>query len=465
MIVQFAKNSYQARALPISAQRCVNLYAEANPPDAKDPIALYNTPGIVPFASGLAGPVRGLQVMTDVLYAVAGNTFYSIASDGAATSIGTITSSTGLVSMDISDVPELELVDGANGWTYSTTAGLVPITDPDFKPTNTVTYQDGYFAFPRTGTSEWFISDLRNGQAFSATDFANAEGQADILITVKSNHREMWLFGSETIEVWFNSGDPDFPFDRIAGADIERGCAAAFSVVDEDNTLFWLGDDRTVYRAEGYTPRRISTHALEEEWRKYPTVSDAEAFSYTMSGHKFYVLTFPSGGGTFVYDMSTGLWHERETKGLARWSACCFAEAYGKQIVGHSGEAKIGVLDLDTYSEYGEPIQALATGPMVHRDRKRIFHQKFELYLESGVGVSNGQGSDPLVWLDWSDDGGRTFSSRKPPRSIGKIGEYRTRLRWMQMGQSRERCYRVTMSDPVKRSILEANLDVGLGVG
>lgn len=461
--VQFAINSYQSRALPLSAQRTVNYFAEQAPKDAKSPIVVFNAPGTKAFSSGLAGAVRGSEVMAGVLFVVAGETVYSINSAGTATSLGTINTSAGNVSMAVNQatVQELCIVDGADGWIYDTTNGLVQIADNDFVTADTVTFLDGYFVFSHAGTSNFGISALNDGTSFNPTDVGNAEGSPDNVVAVFANHRELWVFGEDTVEIYFNSGNSDFPFDRINGAFMERGCAAAFSISSDDNTLTWLGDDFTVYRANGYNPERISTHAIEETIAGFSDKSDAVAFTATISGHKFYHLTFPTGRKTFVYDFATKLWHERESVDQRHWRGNTHQFIYNKHVVGDAFVGRMGELDLDTFTEYGGVMQGILTGPPVHADRKRLFHRMFELHIESGVGSASIL--DPQVWMDYSDDGGRTFSIRKPFRSMGKVGEYRTRLRWNRLGQSRERVYRITVADPAKRSIIAAHLEIEVG--
>jgi hypothetical protein len=467
MEIQWAINSYQARALPLSAQQIINLYAEAAPKDAKSPVVLYGTPGIKDFATSVGdGPIRGARNFAGTLFAVSGNTLYSVDSAGAATSIGAINTSTGPVSMSHNQATtaELIIVDGTDGWLYDATNGLVQITDGDFFAADVVDFQDQYFVLVRKGTGQFFLSNLNAGAIYTATDIATAEGDPDNLVALISNRRELWLFGTETIEIWFNSGNVDFPFSRFEGGFIERGCAAAFSIAEDGNLVFWLGEDLIFYSADSYhTLVRISQHGIEEALRKYPIVDDACAFIYTMAGHKFYVCTFPAEGATWVYDITTGLWHERHSFGMERWRVSVHVEAYGKHLVGDFEKGRIGELDLDTFEEYGEVMQGQATGPVVYADRKRIFHHRFELDIEAGTGLTTGQGSDPQVWLDWSDDGGHTWSARKPFRSMGKIGAYMQRLRWMSLGSARQRIYRLTVSDPVKRSIIAAHLDAEAG--
>jgi hypothetical protein len=461
--VQFGIQAYQARALPLAAQQCVNYYAEAAPPDAKSQVVCYNSPGIKAFGDGLAGAVRGAKVMAGVLYVVAGDTVYSVNSSGTETSLGTIDTFVSPVSMAVNRaaVQELCIVDGADGWIYDTSNGLVKISDGDFQSADTVTFQDGYFIFNYAGTSQFFISALNDGTSITATDFADAEGSPDKVVAVYSNHRELWVFGEETTEVYFNSGNLDFPFERISGAYLERGCGAAHSIADDDNTLFWLGEDKIVYRAVGYTPQRISTHAIEEEMRKMSSVSDAFAFFVTIEGHKFYHLTFPTGEKTFVYDVSTGFWHERESLDARYWRVSSYVDVYGKHLVGDAFQGRIGELDLDTFQEFGSTMQGILAGPVIHNDRKRLFHRRFELDIESGVGTTTG--GDPQLWMDYSDDGGRTWSARKPFRSLGARGEYQKRLRWLRLGSSRTRIYRVTVADAVKRSIIASNVDIEAG--
>ncbi len=369
------------------------------------------------------------------------------------------------MSHNAADPSQLIIVDGTNGWIYDTTNGLRQILDIDFFSADVVDFQDQYFILNRAGTGQWFISNLNDGTAYLATDIATAEGDPDILVGLISNRRELWLFGAETTEVWYNSGDPDFPFNRFEGGFIERGCAAAFSIAEDDNSIFWLGEDRIFYRADGYTPQRVSQHGIEEALRQYKVVEDACAFIYTMAGHKFYVITFPSEDVTWVYDITTSLWHERRSSGLGRWRVSNYVKAYGKHLVGDFEHGRVGELDLDTYAEWDDTMQGVAAGPVAHSDRKMISHRLFELDIESGVGLTTGQGSDPLIQLSYSDDGGRNFSARKPYRSMGKIGAYQQRLRWHRMGSAYNRIYQVIVSDPVKRSIIAVHLNARQGRG
>lgn len=72
------------------------------------------------------------------------------------------------------------------------------------------------------------------------------------------------------------------------------------------------------------------------------------------------------------------------------------------------------------------------------------------------------QGRDPKLMVDWSDDHGKTWSNQRE-QSMGKIGEYRKRVRFLRLGSARDRIFRISISDPVKRVILSATLEADGG--
>jgi hypothetical protein len=466
MIVQFGTNSYRAASLPVSAQRCVNWFAERQPPDAKTPIALYGAPGIVTVITIGTGPIRGMHVMGGLLYVVSGERLYRVSTSWVATDIGGNISGTGVVSMD-NNGTELVIVNGTNGYLYSSTLGFVLITDTDFNAAETVTFFDQRFVFDEKGTNRFFISASLDGTSYDAAQVSSAEARPDNVVAVVLNSQVLYVFGEKSTETWQDVGAANFPFERVPGGVIERGLAAPHCTAKEDNTIFFLGNDRVFYRMDGLTPKRVSTHAIEHTWRDYDTVSDAIAFAHDFSGHKFVTVTFPTENSTWVYDISTGLWHERESwdendTSLGRWRGNVHVDAYGYELIGDAFSGQIGYLDHHTFTEFGNTIRSYAISPPIHSDRQRVTNSRFELDIEAGVGLITGQGSDPQIMMKYSDDGGRTWS-REMWRSMGAIGEYKTRCRWLRLGQARQRVYQIAISDPVKRTIIAAHVDLEVG--
>lgn len=467
-IIQFATKTYAHPSLPLSAQRAVNVYAEKQPPDAKTQVALLGSPGVVQLANIPDSPVRGINTMAGVLYAVCGTTLYSVTSAGVATALGGAVSGSGPVSMD-NNGTQLCIVNGTNGYIYSVSGGFTLISDADFNAAKTVRFFNQRFVFDETGTGRWFISGTLDGTAFDALEFTTAESRPDNVMAIEVGQQILYVFGEKTIEPYQDVGAANFPFERIPGGLIERGLAASLCVAKEDNSIFYLGDDRVFYRLGGTQNQRVSDHGAEWAWEKYRVVSDAFAFGWSMAGHKFITVTFPTENVTWEFDISTGIWHERESRdgngnSLGRWRANCYADAYDKKLIGDVFSGKIGYLDSETYTEFDNTILGYATAPPIHNDRHNLFHSRFEMDVESGVGIVSGQGSDPQIMLDYSDDGGRTFSGRQMWRSMGSGGQFRKRLRWLRLGRSRSRIYRATISDPVRRTVIAAHVDAKPGL-
>jgi hypothetical protein len=473
MKIPFATQSYKHRSLPLSAQRCLNLYAEAEPADARSPVDVLGTPGLVEVATVGTGPIRLLREMAGVLYAVSRDQLYRVTSSGSSTLLGTLAGQERTDHMLIAadNGTQLTIVNSGTGAAsvYDTDTGLLSvITDPDFPPASSVDYVDGYHVFTRKDSGQWFISELLEASSYDALDFATAETYPDNLVRVFVDHREVWLFGTKSTEVWTNTGAAAFPFQRISGTVLERGCAAAGSISKMDNSVYWLGDDGVIYRAQGYQPARISTHAIEAELERYTTLSDAEAWCYSQEGHAFYVISFPGAAHTWVFDASTGLWHERESwdsqgRSLGRWRVSCYAQAYNLHVAGDYASNKLYTLDLEVGTEAGNIIRREAVSPPIAATGNRLTMSRLEIEMESGVGRTSGQGSDPTAMLQWSDDGGRSWSNEHW-QTIGQLGVYRRRVRWYRLGQFRERYIRLTIADPIRISILGAVAEMEKGL-
>ncbi|WP_323992702.1 hypothetical protein [Nguyenibacter sp. L1] len=397
MVVQqvpFAAQSYQARSVALDAQRCVNFYAEFAPKGAKTSVPVWGCPGMVAFAQCGAGPVQGMCLMGGVLYVVSGQALYRVDPDGSSVELGA-TWVTGPVSMDTNGT-DLVWVDGESGWSYSVAGGVQQITDPNFHPADSVVYFDTYFVFNRSGTQEFFLSPQGAVVPFDGTMFASKEATADPLLAIVNTHEQLLLFGAARTEVWYDAGNapPTFPFQRFDGAFIQRGIAGPHAQCLEDNTVFFLGDDGMFYRLNGFQPERISTHATEGAWQSYATRADARCFSYTLEGHKFVNLLFPSAPASWVYDVATGLWHERESwtgagadSSIGRWRGNGAIMAYDRILIGDWLSGTVGQLNFAVYTELGATMRGLLAAPPVHDARRRVFMRRFELDVETGVGL------------------------------------------------------------------------------
>jgi hypothetical protein len=388
--------------------------------------------------------------------------------------------------------------------TLAFTPFLTQITDPDFYGAVGVGFLDGYFVFNEPNSQRFWVTESNNGLSIDSLAFASAEGSPDDLVTLIVDHREVWLFGVNTVEVWYNAGTPDFPLARIQGAFNEIGCLAAYSVAKLDNGLFWLGRDvrgnGIVYRSKGYSGERVSTHAVEWQIQQYTTLEDAVAYTYQQDGHSFYVLTFPTAYTTWVYDVATGLWHERagwENNAFTRHRGNCQMNYNHEIVIGDYVSGLIFAYDPTVYTEAGtlqkwlRSWRALPTG---ENNLKRTTQHSLQLDCETGVGLESNDygllgltyllaennaymltesgdnlivslnlpapGIVPQVMLRFSDDGGHTWSNEHW-KSMGRIGQFGYRTIWRRLGMTlklRDRVYEISGTEPVKIAIMGAEL-------
>ena len=393
-------STYVARSVNAADSRMVNLFPELVPEGGKEPAFLQRAPGLRLLATLGTGPIRGLWSFSNsslYSFAVSGNTLYKITTSWTATAIGTV-GGTGPVSMADNGT---QLFIAANGPSYiynTSTNVFAPITDPDFPGAVTVGYLDGYFVFNPPNSQQVWVTSLLDGLSVDPLDFASAEGSPDGLVALIVDHRETWLFGTNSVEVWYDAGTADFPLQRIQGAFNEIGCAAAYSVARLDNGLFWLGSDARgrgiVYRANGYNGQRISTHAVEWHIQQYGNLSDAIGYTYQQDGHAFYVLIFPSADTTWVYDVATQAWHERAgwyNGDFTRHRSNCQMSFNNEIVVGDYENGNIYAFDLDVYADNGAIQRWLRSWralPTRQNTLLRTTQHSLQLDCETGVGLN-----------------------------------------------------------------------------
>jgi len=490
--------AYVARSVNAAANRCINLFPEVVPEGGKEPSFLQRCPGLELTAIVGTGPIRGVWKFGDFLYVASGGKLYRVDGNYAITELGLINGS-GPVSMADNGV-QLFVACNPDAFIYNANTGVfAQVTDPDFPGAVSVGYLDSYFVFNEPNSQRVWVTSLLDGTAIDPLDFASAEGNPDNIVSLMVDHREVWLFGNNTVEVWYNAGLADFPLARIDGAFMETGCLAPYSVAKLDNAVFWLGSDARgngiVYRNQGYNAQRVSTHAIEWQIQQYGVLNDAIGYSYQQDGHSFYVLVFPTAQATWVFDVSTGLWHERaywDGVQYRRHRSNCQANFNGQVLVGDWESGFIYAFSQDTYNDNGQAQRWLRSWralPTGQNTLKRTAHHTLQLDCESGVGagtvdtfflltensfnltteggqqlvsslISLTDGADPQVMLRWSDDGGHTWSNEHWTR-MGRAGEYGKRVIWRRLGMTtklRDRVYEISGSDPVKIAIMGAEL-------
>lgn len=458
MKIGLVGSSYQQRSLPFDAQRSVNLFPVVDQ-QGKEVASMYGTPGIESFSTCGTGAIRGgFSSSNGRCFFVSDSRLFEVFADGSSTVLGSLKQSSGYVSMAENN-NQLAICDGSRLYifTYSN-SNFQLITNDALPACGTVCYLDGYFIVNSNNTGRFYISGLNDGTSWDALDFATAESSPDNLLACFSALGQLWLIGERTIEVWTNTGASTFPFKRIAGAIIQAGCLAVYSIVEVENSIIWVGQDKNgssiVYSASGVTSaQRISTTPIEIRISSAQDKANMISYTYQEDGHTFYVLTGGDLETTLVYDLLTGEWHERAyTNEFGRFEqhlSNCHVFAFGKHLVGSRRDGKIYNMSLDIYSDNGNALVRERTYTFLSDEDKRLRYNKLNIGIESGVGLQSGQGSDPMISLELSKDGARTWSnSYSVP--FGKVGEFRQNVSFRRLGISQTMCFRIRISDPVK---------------
>jgi hypothetical protein len=377
------------------------------------------------------------------------------------TALGTGTGGVGTYTVNFSQTISSITMYGLN-WS------VLPSTDGAFTGGTNVDIVDNYFVYNRPDTQQFGASAVLSPIS-AALSFSSKDGAPDDLVTLIVDHREIYLLGETSSEVWVDQGTSPFPFQRIPGTSTQHGIVSAFSVARLGNSFAYLSKNNRgtaqIVQMNGYVPERISTHAVENSLSG-KTITDAVAWTYQIEGHEVYVISFPSIQLTWCYDIASKMWHKwLYTNNLGQYERCrgnCAAVFQGYVLVGDYSNGKIYHLDKNIYTDDGQNVRRLRRAPHLVADFQREYFDELQIQFQPGVGLSTGIGEDPQAMLRWSNDGGSTWSNEHWT-SIGRMGKYTNRAIWRRLGTARDRIFEVSVSDPVKCVIVSANLKATQG--
>lgn len=490
--------SYTSRSIIASAQRCINLYPELNRKDALTPVTHYQRPGLRPVATIGQGPIRSLyRSSAGAGYAISGSEVYRIFWDWTTKKIGNVTAnrSNPCSMIDNGFGGQVFIVDGSsNGWIIDQVGGddvMTQLNDPTgtFVGADRVDFIDTFIVYNVPGTP-FFGNTLSNTITFDPTYYYGKTDYVDNVETIIMNRHELLVIGELTSEVWYDAGTIP-PLAELPGMFINHGTIAKYSVASQDISTYWLAQNREgagqVVRHRAYKLERISNHALETAIRKMlhtTGISDAVGYCYQQDGHVFYVLHFPAGDQTWVYDESIGdpllAWHQESwtdpsTGVLHKHRGNCHAFINGMNVVGDWQDGAIYYMDLDAYTDIVDvgrweiPPEKAASGPVegpttyirsfphigaargqgtsqgAETDGRRLQFSAFRADIECGLGPTTLDGLPAQISLRWSDDRGRTFGN-DVLQSNGHPGEYLTQPQWLGLGIARDRLFEISHS-------------------
>lgn len=473
----FIGGSYTALSINAAQERTVNLIPDAiATPGASTPMALVLIPGVTELSMAALGNGRAhfWEPATEREFAVIGGTFYEVAQSGALTSRGTVAldSNPATISSNGDGGGQLLITSGGNAYYFVLATNVFTQIAALNGIATMGAHLDGYGLVFDAASSTVYLSDLLDFATWDPTQFFQRSIAGDPWVSMIVSNRLIRLDGAQTSEAWYDAGEFPIPFVPHSAGLIEYGCAAPFSPEVVGGGACWLGATANgqgkVLRATGFSPEVISTSALEVALASYPTIADAIGDTYEDKGHTFYLLYFPTAGKTWCWDSATQLWHERTTfiSELAQegvWRPCYHAFAFGEHRTLDLQTGSVYRLSQSVYTDVDDangnprPIRWMRQAPNLGSENELLLYPAIELDLQPGIGLPSGQGVDPQVMMQMSNDGGHTWGNELW-RSAGAQGEYSRRVRWLRCGAARRRVFRFIGTDPVPWRILNAYL-------
>ena len=458
--LQVVGQSYEHRSKALSVQKTMNLIPQSELTGAAQ-TSLTSWPGYKSFYDTSGNGVnRGMTVFKDELYKITNTSLFKITSVGAAVYIGSIPGEKRCIFAN--DGTNLIITTNGVGYQYDST-NLTQITDSDFQGGNSVAFFN-LLAVCDGFDNSFQFSNIGNPDTFDAADIANAEANPDDTNRVFVFRDQLYVCGEKTIETWYYNAATNPPANRVQNATMQVGIGAIHSMQATDEFVYFLGDDRRVYRFSATQPQNITTIAISHQLDKLGDLSDAIGDIVRIEGQSFYILT--AQGKTFAYNEEANAWFNLSTKADEEsYPLNSFVECYGKRLAANG--ADVVELDLDTYDNGGdvminERIFGPITASSLGLGSSRVMMSSIYFDIEAGVGLTSGQGENPQLMVSASYDGGRSYDNERDVL-LGRAGEGRLVVKWDNCTSFKTMYVRVRCSDPVFISIFGATLKAKAG--
>jgi hypothetical protein len=426
--------------------------------------ALVKRPGLKEFVDlGTSAPVRGIYATDEAIFTISAKTLFKIDTFGNVEDVGTLEAAGGRHCFMAFNGEQLAILDDGILYNYgplvapSGTKGaysLQRVEDIHFNPASLV-YQGGRFLAHAEDTPWFYESEPLDVTGWNELDYAVTSVKPDNLICLYEVNGDVFAMGKQSGEIYYQSGASAFSYAKMSGGNIPIGTKAPFSGAVFLGSLILLAPDRTIVQV-ATTPVKLSNEHVDRRLAAAGSVNNARAFVLNHRGHSFYVISVPDLDVTFVYDIVTQMWYEWGSN-YGRWRPNCLCRYNDVNYAGDYSNGKIYIIDADTYDDDGDEIIVKHVVP-IQKDNKRMPFKNFEIEMETGIGLTTGQGSDPVIMLRYSTDKGKTWSYERHG-SIGKIGNYADRVRWRRLGRHYDFTAEISISDPIKVVITGAYLN------
>lgn len=489
--------------IAFNSENLVNLFMIGDP-QGKKKFAFLGTPGLnqsLEVKEGTSSS-RSLYTYESSMYGVFGSDVYRFTPPLVKSKIGTIGTTQGFVSNTANNAGQVILTDRQNGYIYNVNTNIFALIDPNVasaagfpaEPTN-VAMLDGYFIVPDAQSRTYQISAINDGTLWDPLDSAQIQAYPGLNVGVGVVNRRLYFFKTDSTEVWYNSGNADFPFRRDNNLLFNFGCLAASSIVSDFGFLFWLAKDRngvgSVMMTTGQEPIKISEESIDNLIASFTAPSDVISYIYKDLGHIFLVMTWNTDDTTLVYDSTMKVWHQMQmhrtivniavpNSGKVRHLSNCHAYFNNTHYIGSYKNPILYEFSRDFATNAGEQIRRIRVCPHFFDENYRMMQlTSLQIDMQMGIGISGTSedisywmtsdrdfivddqgnnliwsnpmqtvGANPKVYLRISRDGGNTYGNYHAA-SVGRIGNRRARAIFRRLGLCRDLVAEFTFSDPV----------------
>ena len=430
--------------------------------------AIYAAPGLTRWDVGVdgigtpyTGSTQGLITLSATqLITVIGGSVVQFGTGGYGTSIGSVGDANPVImSRNNAATPQVAIITQSGGY-YLLAGGS--LSQPDLAgqgiPTpNSVAYLNGYYIFG-IPDGRMFQSNFEDGTTVSALAFAYANAFPDKLVRTFVHFGMLYAFCSTHLEVWQDAGTTPFAFSPVY-QNIELGCMSGYSIASTAKGLLWVDHEGRVQFGRDMNAQRVSTHTVERAISAL-SITDKQALYgciVTFFGHECYALS--SSQWTWILDLQMGRWTERKSYGQNNWIVSMSCLFNGQYILASNSAGKLYYLDETNYTEDGQPLLFEAWCKNVHAFPNGMVIDQLSMDIISGVGNSNDP--NPLMSVDYSDDGGHTFKGERII-DLGAAGQFSGKVSLNQWGRvsHKGRVFRIRGASQTLRGVTQAVLKV-----
>ena len=396
--------------------------------------------GLVANGTG-PGVDRGGINWNGICYRVMGSKLVTVSSTGVITVLGDVGNNGLLVTMDYS-FDRLAIASNEDLFYWSPSLGLIQVTDPDLGVVLDVVWVDGYFM---TTDGEFLIvTELSDPTQVNPLKYGSSEIDPDPVVALLKLRNEIYALNRNTIEVYDNVGGDLFPFQRIEGAQIEKGVVGTHACCVYLESIAFVGSGFNeapgVYLGGNAKANKISTQEIDQILLEFTEaqLSTIKIEARNDKAHEHLYIHLPDR--TIVFDASASqdlgqpVWFILTSSlvGLSKYRAQNLVYCYDKWLVGDPTNTNVGYMVSNISSHYGQKVRWEFGTTIVYNEGRGAIIQNLELV---GLTGSAAYGIEPTINTSYSTDG-QTYSQQKFINA-GKTGQRAKRLVWFQQGWMR----------------------------